>query len=211
MPRPDFDRQLETLVRLGYPELAGLEPQAFREALAPLEAHLSELPEPGPSEPATHVTRVPWVLVVSADWLPADQTIVKTTLNGKSGLTVFSPDELQAFKPIPSVPLPEGVAYLLLDVDTGTEFLNVTPNEALEAIQARGRSPLTIAEGIALVTQVPETLRKNACFSLLGSRCGDRRVPALWISEKRPKLGWCWAGNPHTWLGSASCASRIGG
>jgi hypothetical protein len=35
-------------------------------------------------------------------------------------------------------------------------------------------------------------------------------VTAIWISKGAPKLGWCWAGNPHTWLGSASCAKRIG-
>ncbi|MEI2690845.1 MAG: DUF5701 family protein [Anaerolineae bacterium] len=45
---------------------------------------------------------------------------------------------------------------------------------------------------------------------LLASRCGDKRVPAFWLSQNRPKLGWCWAGNPHTWLGSASCAERVG-
>ena len=33
-------------------------------------------------------------------------------------------------------------------------------------------------------------------------------VPAIWISNRAPKLGWCWAGNPHTWLGSASCSDR---
>ena len=26
----------------------------------------------------------------------------------------------------------------------------------------------------------------------------------MWISERAPKLGWCWDGNPHTWLGTAS-------
>jgi len=71
------------------------------------------------------------------------------------------------------------------------------------------RTPITVDEGIALITHYPESLEKNNCFSLLGSRCGDRRVPALWISKGAPKLGWCWAGNPHTWLGSASCASRV--
>jgi hypothetical protein len=56
---------------------------------------------------------------------------------------------------------------------------------------------------------------------LLGSRCGDRRVPALWISggsardggtarRGAAKLGWCWAGNHHTWLGHASAAQRVG-
>ena len=86
----------------------------------------------------------------------------------------------------------------------------MTPNDALETIRSQGRTPLTIDEGIALLTQFPERLRKNHCFSLLGSRSGDRRVPALWISQGRPKLGWCWAGNPHTWLGSASCGARRG-
>jgi hypothetical protein len=83
-------------------------------------------------------------------------------------------------------------------------------DEALATIERGGRSPLTIDEGIALVTQFPEAVAKNAGFSLAGSRCGDRRVCALWISESRPKLGWCWAGNPHTWLGTASCSGRAG-
>ncbi|MGW0174505.1 DUF5701 family protein [Rhodococcus sp. NPDC003322] len=33
---------------------------------------------------------------------------------------------------------------------------------------------------------------------------------ALWISQRRPKLGWCWNGNPHSRLGSASAGRRIG-
>ncbi|MFD8334700.1 DUF5701 family protein [Streptomyces solisilvae] len=24
-------------------------------------------------------------------------------------------------------------------------------------------------------------------------------------------LGWCWEGNPHTWLGMASAGTRTGG
>ncbi|WP_407937642.1 DUF5701 family protein [Mycobacteroides franklinii] len=35
------------------------------------------------------------------------------------------------------------------------------------------------------------------------------RVPAIWISDGRPKLGWCWDRNPHTWLGMASCRGRV--
>jgi hypothetical protein len=34
-------------------------------------------------------------------------------------------------------------------------------------------------------------------------------VPALWIADRAPKLGWCWDGNPHTWLGTASAAHRL--
>jgi hypothetical protein len=108
------------------------------------------------------------------------------------------------------VTLPGGLAYLIADIETGADTRNVAPDAALEIITERQRSPLTLDEGIALLTHYPEAVARNAGFSLLGSRCGDRRVTAMWITRGRPKLGWCWAGNPHTWLGSASCAGRLG-
>jgi hypothetical protein len=129
-------------------------------------------------------------------------------LEGRRGLTTMEAADVARFAPIEGLDVPEG-PYALRDVDTGRDFLDVTPEAALEAIRASGRSPLTIAEGLALVTRFPELLRDANCFSLLGSRCGDRRVTALWLSKGRPRLGWCWAGNPHSWLGSASCAARF--
>ncbi|NOU91496.1 hypothetical protein GC102_38085 [Paenibacillus sp. LMG 31460] len=54
----------------------------------------------------------------------------------------------------------------------------------------------------SLITHFPDILQKNNGFSLLASSCGDRKVTTLWISAGKPKLGCCWAGNPHTWLGS---------
>ena len=104
---------------------------------------------------------------------------------------------------------PAGGAYLLTDVDLGRA--TATSRRTTRSSRRERRAlPLTIDEGIALITQRPEAVARNAGFSLCGSRCGDKRVAALWISEGRPKLGWCWAGNPHTWLGSASCARRLG-
>jgi len=98
--------------------------------------------------------------------------------------------------------------YVVFDVERGEEFCSVVPEDAMAAIGDRGRTLLTIEEGVALVTQFPGALAKNKCFELGGSRSGDRRVPALWISQGAPKLGWCWAGNPHTWLGMASAGGR---
>ncbi len=115
---------------------------------------------------------------------------------------------LAPYRPIAEVELPDPAAYLLLDVDRGEEFLDVRPEEALPVILGRGRTPLTVEEGVAVVTHAPEVLEKNRCFMLSGSRRGDRRVPAMWISERAPKLGWCWDGNPHTWLGVASTGGR---
>jgi hypothetical protein len=116
-------------------------------------------------------------------------------------------DDLAAFRPLPELDVPTG-PYLLLDVDTGADTLGVPPGEVLPRISGAGRTPLTIAEGLALLVTEPGILRSRNCFSVLGSRAGDKRVPALWVSNRRPRLGWCWQGAPHTWLGSASCAGR---
>ena len=197
----EFERQVGTLIARGYPRAAGLGEPAFREQLEPLAAHASELPSAG---------AVPFVIVIRREVVPAHEAIARVERRGKAGFSVIEPGDLRRFDPIAGVELPGGSAYLLSDIDTGADTRNITPDEALSLIEAAGRSPLTIEEGIAVVTHYPEAVAKNGGFSLLASRCGDRRVTALWISQGRPKLGWCWAGNPHTWLGSASCARRIG-
>lgn len=99
-------------------------------------------------------------------------------------------------------------------MERGEEFCGAVPADAMAEIAGRGRTTLTMEEGLALVTQYPAALAKNKCFSLGATRGGDRRVPALWISQDAPKLGWCWEGNPHTWLGMASAnggrGARVG-
>lgn len=200
--RSELDRQIDRLVELGYPALAGLGEQRFRETLAPLADVL-------PGETTSTVPaddRIPFVLVVTAV-APADAAALMTR-DGNPAELMLRPDEIARFTPIEGVDVPSAAAYLLVDVDTGSQFCNVRPVDALPRITGQGRTPLTIAEGVAVVTQRPDMLRKNKCFSLLGSRCGDKRVPAIWISGRAPKLGWCWAGNPHTWLGAASAAAR---
>ena len=153
--------------------------------------------------------RIPSVRVRARDVLSAGDAIRQLEREGKRALSMLDDEELARFVPIEGIELPEGPAYRLVDVDTGRETRNVTPDDALAEIRAAGRSPLTLEEGIAVVIRHPETIARNEGWSLLGSRCGDRRVCALWISKGAPKLGWCWAGNPHSWLGSASCAARV--
>lgn len=115
------------------------------------------------------------------------------------------------FKTLDEVEIPDRRAYLLIDIDRGKETLNIRPEDALKIINMKHRFPLTIDEGIAIVTQYPQFLVKNNCFSFLASRTGkDQRVPAIWInSKKEANLGWCWDRNPHTWLGSASAKLRL--
>jgi hypothetical protein len=204
----EFERQLENLIAKRCPDHAGLEPEAFRRRLEALRQVAADLPE---SDPDFERGRFPFAIVVGRDLFGPEASIGLVERRGRAAATtMLDADDFEQFLPIEPIGLPEGSAYLVVDVSTGSDTLNVTPDDALETIERQGRSPLTLDEGIALVTQFPEAVASNGGFSLPGSRRGDRRVTALWISRGRPKLGWCWAGNPHTWLGSASCGERIG-
>lgn len=203
----EFNRQLEALLQRGYPRLAGLSENEFAERIRQLRDHL-DLIEPAPVDFANG--RLPFVIVITPELVPTEETVRLLTWSGNAAFVDLRPRSIADFHPTDEAKLPSGAAYLLADIDRGTATLNVPPADAIAEIKREGRSPLTIEEGIAILTQYPEFLVKNHCFSLLGSRCGDRRVPALWISERRPRLGWCWEGAPHTWLGSASCRARLG-
>ncbi|MDT0614305.1 DUF5701 family protein [Streptomyces lancefieldiae] len=217
-PAAEFDRQVRTLTALGYPALSGRTPEQFAELVAPLRAealaHAGGAADgaDAPYDPAV-TGRVPFVLVVTRELAPIERTMPLTTLHGGRlpGFVdrTFEPGSLERFVATEEAEPPgrDGV-HLLCDVERGEEFCGVVPNDAMAAVAERGRTLLTIEEGVALMTHAPRLLVKNKCFSLGGSRSGDHRVPAVWISQKAPKLGWCWAGNPHTWLGMASAGVR---
>lgn len=197
-----FDGQVATLLRKGYPE-------RVVELARPLRAKLAGLELPALDLDAG---TLPFVLVVKSSVLATEAAMTAASKDGKPGITKLFPLGPADFTTIDAVTIPASGAYLLVDIDRGKDSLNLPPSAAFEIIAKRQRSPLTIDEGIAIVTQHPEALIKNNCFSMLASRhTGDQRVPAIWINgQKHPNLGWCWNGNPHTWLGSASCAERIG-
>lgn len=203
--RATFATMVETLVGLGYPELLATTPDGLRTALAPLQDHAPM------GEIDLEAGSLPFVLVIAGSAVPAAASLTRIRREGRAPVEALQPVPIERFVPIDTLELPAGEAYLLLDVDRGDAFRNATPDAAYQAFAEMGRSPLTIEEGIAVLTHHPDVLRPNRCFSLLGSRCGDKRVPAIWLSRRRPKLGWCWAGNPHTWLGSASGAGRSPG
>ena len=205
----EFDRQVANLVAKGYPGLANLSEEAFINEIAPLKEKLIGLSLP---EVDLELGKQPFVIVVNNELISPELMMEKVEKNGKKGITILRPHTSQNYYPIDDITIPNVYAYLLLGIDRGKENINLPPNEAIKLIKSANRSPLTISEGIAIVTQFPEFLIKNNCFSLLASRTGtDQRVPAIWINAKKePNLGWCWDGNPHTWLGSASCMSRVG-
>jgi hypothetical protein len=202
-----FDSQAKNLVDKGYPAAAGMSVDEFLRYIDPLKAQVNEY---STEKRSVDGEVYPFVIVVKSALVAAGDAAQFVEREGKRAISVMVAEYLSAFKPIAEVRVPDDMAYLMIDVDTGTKSLNVTPDAALATILAEKRSPLTIDEGIALVTQYPAAVKKNHGFSLAGSRRGDQRVAAWWISKGAPKLGWCWAGNPHTWLGTASCGGRVG-
>ena len=205
----ELDRQVATLVALGYPALAGVDEALFTARFEPLRETVSRMGDLPPARPGG----VPLVLVLTREVVAPELSVPLLRLAGggeRPGILDPNHGEegLAPYEPVPEVVLPHPGAYLLLDVDRGDAFRGSAPEEALGSASDGGRTPLTVEEGIAVVTHAPHVLERNHCFSLAGSRRGDRRVPALWISAGAPKLGWCWAGNPHDWLGLATAAAR---
>ncbi len=164
------------------------------------------------------------LLAVHPELVPASALAPMLRVKDKQAFVVTDMADVDEFTAIESVVLPDAPLYLVSGLDRGDAMANWSPDEALPAITAAGRTPLTLTEGLHWLLQRPETLQRNHCFMTIGSRrrkpdgALDARTPALWISNgtgrdgpanrNAPKVGWCWAGNRHTWLGFASATSR---
>jgi len=204
----EFDRQVETLIARDVHGACRMSKRSFLSLVNQLRPIAEKLPAKK-CDPSSG--KLPFVIVIKREKAPIDETMTRVVRAGKSGHVSMSPVEPDQFATIDRVTIPGGDAYLLLDIDRGAETLNVRPEDAMKIILKKRRSPLTIEEGVAIVLLYPDFLQKNNCYSLLASRRSDQRVPAIWIDgTRRPKLGWCWDRNPHTWLGSASAKKRVG-
>jgi hypothetical protein len=142
---------------------------------------------------------------------------------GRAGFVVEDMTDVGEFTAIDAVVVPDLPLYLVVDPTRGDELRNTTPVQGLAAIHGAERTPLTLNEGISWLLQEPTVLAPGACFMTIGSRKRtgsrvDARTPAIWISRgtgrdgpsrrDSPKVGWCWEGNRHTWLGHASASTR---
>lgn len=191
--------QADRLISLGVHEHAGVTADQLRAAAAKAVAGL---------------------LVTSA---PPSALAPLMTRGERTGFVVEDMTDVDSFDSTDAAPLPP-TPYVVGGLDRGDEHANRSPEECLPEILASGRSPLTLGEGIHWVLQDPDVLERNRCFMTIGSRLRrtnrtyDARTPALWISngtgrdgrerKDAPKVGWCWWGNRHTWLGMASCSGR---
>lgn len=195
-----------------------------------LERGLADVVGVGAAELAGHAAALPddpdAVLVVHPALAPARRLAPLLRHRDRPGFVVTDMDDLEEFAPAPGVVVPDAPLYLIHGPDRGDDLRNWSPDEALPVLLARGRTPLTVHEGVSWLLQDPKVLEANRCFMTIGSRRPtgrglDARTPAIWISggtgrdgavrRHAPKIGWCWAGNRHTWLGFASARRRSAG
>ncbi|MFD4240306.1 DUF5701 family protein [Streptomyces sp. NPDC058525] len=164
------------------------------------------------------------LLAVHPDRVPASALAPLLRRSDKPGFVVTDMPDVDRFAPC-AVELPDAPLYLVTGLDRGDHLANWSPDEALPALTRADRTPLLLTEGIHWLLQQPAVLERNRCFMTIGSRLRkadgtlDARTAAIWISnglgrdgrERRdaPKVGWCWWGNRHTWLGFASAADRV--
>lgn len=203
-----LERQMKTLLDIRFHDLCGLAEGDFirrMEGLGSVLETAGEIPISG---------NVPLCIAFRPGLVNLADAMARIEAKSATGVVEMTPLSPDAFQEIDGIQIPQGELYLLLDVDTGRDLLNISPEVALGVIRRRGRTPLIMEEGVALTMQYPELLadKKNYnCIQMAGSRkAGDQRVPSIWFSKGRPRLGWCWDRNVHTWLGSASAALRVG-
>jgi len=207
----EFDRQLGVYAELGLARLIGVSERELEEFLAPLREAAAQASQAAAADGG----RKAFVVVPDLRGRSVASLVPLMRLAGSDRPGILDRNHgepgLEPYAPLRDLEVPQGQPYLVVDLDRGDEFRGVRPRDAVTAITVAGRTPLTITEGVMLQLVQPDLLQPNRCFMLAGSRRGDKRVPALWISERAPKLGWCWEGNPHAWLGTASAAARVAG
>ncbi|OBB55654.1 hypothetical protein A5757_03955 [Mycobacterium sp. 852013-51886_SCH5428379] len=199
---PTPTEQADRIIDTGLHDMAGLPVDALRRAAA-------DAPEGA-------------LLVIHPKLLPPSVLTPAVIWRDRPAFVVADMTDVDDFDPVDD--LPDAPAYAVTGLDRGDAMANWSPDEALPALVAAGRTPLTVTEGLFWVLQQPGALERGYCFMTIGSRrrkpggALDTRTPALWISNgtgrdgraRRDalKVGWCWAGNRHTWLGFASAARR---
>ena len=200
-------------------------PSELQTPLPPLAEQHARLAGLGLDVPALPAGLAGDLLVVHPRHTPVAALVPLLRLGDQPGFVVEDLVDLADFGPVDGVEVPDADLYAVHDPRRGDEYADLSPDAVDPQIRARGRSPMTAAEGVARALQAPGVHERNRCFMTTASRRPgrrpgtlDSRVPALWISngtgrdgrDRRgaPKLGWCWAGNHHTWLVIASVAAR---
>ena len=209
-PVSEFDRQVDVLSQRIGNNIIGYDLSTFQKQASELRLKVCELD----ADQGVREGNIPVVIAFRRQVASCDELMRQLHHKRLEGYVEMTPKHPDDFRDIESLAIPEADLYVLWDVDTGGAMLNISPADSVDMLASKGRTPLTMYEGLQCALAIPEILTDKKRFNAIqmpGSRIeGDQRVPSIWISKGAPRLGWCWFGNIHTWLATASCKSRVG-
>jgi len=189
-----FDDQLNAVIENDYPQAAGISVAQFRECIQPLK-RLVERYRP------TGSGGIPFLIVVPERFVPIPKQLQALQTSNISLL------RLTAILPVPGVHVPDN-PYLALTITDGRDFRSQTPVSCIQKLRRQKRSPLTLCEGIALVTHFPCVLRHHA-IDLFNSVYGATNVPTLSLIEGRVFIGGRNRVKLNARHGTPSCGRRV--
>ena len=200
----EFERQVETITGKAYAEAAGIKPDEYKKIFEPLKERIREIAS---CEKEMKKGHIPFVIVIKNDVISGEKAMPLIELDGKKGTSFLRARIIKEFKNVEGVKIPNGQAYLAIDIETGKTTLGKTSNEAIKKIKAEDQSPLTLEEVVALITHHPEILEDH-CVWASGSRRSAGGIAGLWLDRGGPKLGWVGVYDSYAKWGSASCGNR---
>lgn len=183
-----YDAQLNRLLRLGYPQAAGLTEGQFLNEITPLQD--------------LFCARQETLIVIPTEMVALEIQMLKAR-------TRFPLDLPQRWHHTDPLPIPE-VPYAAVDVSDGREWHDVSPLDCLRRFAKNERLGLTVVEGLALLTHYPRTLRTSK-VDLPGSYCG-RAMHTPFLRRATPEhivLDYRYNSVSMPTSGSASCRARL--
>lgn len=160
-----FGNQTNKLICCGYPEALGLTEDAFRESLKELRSQLIRIADI--EIPDTHL---PFIIVITDEKIPLMKRleIVNFQQWMEEPETGCQPNELKSL-----VEPPRSNYYIAVDVEIGEKTKIQYPEMGGITVTVHKRSPLTIDEGVALLTIKQDIVSFDRSLLLSGTRyCG---------------------------------------
>jgi hypothetical protein len=222
-----FAKQVNTIIESKFHIPTGLSESHFvNRHIMPLKQLLAE----NIKDTRTEENHIPILVVVPNTIVPLSYQLerIRESINDIQLEHIIKPEWFENATGVSTPDKP----YLLVDVETGYAMKNTTPKNCVKTFNDEGRFPLTVDEGIALISHFPEVLeshwvdlpgsvlihkfvgeevmKRGMLSSLPPAFAKATFVPTLnYIHYNYLRLYYIYEVTETPYSGSASCANRL--